>query len=175
MKRITIKAFLCLALGVGSFCGASAQSIVPATGGRQEPKAPKQAAVSTQVVEAPVTTQPTAKAAPAQPQAVKGEAPAKGVQAVAKPTAVPQRDLTPDEQAQLARQQQNPDKEAIFREIQAKVTAAPGTRAAAKEEYHLVNARVEALQAARGEAADPNAEEVMLKHRLEQLLEELNR
>jgi hypothetical protein len=158
MKSIVFKALLTVSLGTGLSAALQAQSISPAEGNRvgSEVSAPKEAVMEA----APVAAQP----APAKNKA--------SVNTPAKPA--PDRDLTIEEQeVAAARAKQTPTRESVLREIQAQVTAEPGSRAAFKQESQLVRARIDALQAARGEFSEPTAEETLLKEHLGALLEKL--
>jgi hypothetical protein len=159
MKSTILKALLGLGFGIGYF-SAHAQSITPTAGNRSEYEAsPQKEAV---MFSAPTVAQPTpeknktATAMPAKPQAV-------------------QRDLTPAEREEAARAQKTLSREALMRDIHTQVTAEPGSRAAVKQEYALVKARLDALQTARGEESEPSAEETLLKERMAQLMETLDR
>jgi hypothetical protein len=159
MKSTICKVLLGFSFGIGCL-SAHAQSITPTAGNRHEHEAsPQKEAV---MFSAPAVAQPapeknkTTTALPAKPQAV-------------------ERDLTPAEREETARAQKSPSREALMRDIQRQVTAEPGSRAAAKQEYALVKARLEALQAARGEESGPSAEETLLKEHLAQLMETLDR
>jgi hypothetical protein len=159
MKSIVFKALLTVSLGTGIGAALQAQSLSPAEGNRTggEVSAPKEAVMEA----APVA----AMTAPAKDK-VSATTPAK-------PQAQ-QRDLTVEEQeAAAVRAKQVPTREGVLREIQAKVTAEPGTRAAFKQESQLVHARIETLQAARGEFSEPSAEETLLKEHLGALMEKL--
>jgi hypothetical protein len=157
MKSTILKALLGLGFGIGCF-SAHAQSITPTAGNRSEYEAsPQKEAV---MFSAPAAAQPAPEknktATPAKPQAV-------------------QRDLTPAEREEAARAQKTLSREALMRDIHAQVTAEPGSRAAVKQEYALVKARLDALQTARGEESEPSAEETLLKERMAQLMETLDR
>ena len=159
MKHLVFQTLMSVALSTGCCFALQAQSLTPAAGTHTEQQAP-----AAKVVAEPQAPVEHNAAAPALQ---------KGAKAPAKQQAVP-RDLTPEEQAELAREQKSPTREGTLRAIQRQVTAEPGSRAALKQEYALVKERLDALQAVRDEFSEPTTEESLLKEHLATLMEKLD-